>query len=335
MRQLLLGLELRRRQPVAFGLVDGRGGLASVDADGAQPRRGDPVADRLALHVAPGHGRVLVGVEPDLLHQVGGPKLHLDRPARAGRDRRRVDQPVLLFGCRGQDLRLRIGQLHRRGLRSSTRPSGCYRPEPRRQEPVRAAPGPPPARGHASLCSRAKPSVKFSTGAQRHRVNRPNALVQLVTHTPPGSLADGQCWIVGASPTGAWAGQANRLAQRLGGAWVFHAPFVGLVVFDAATLAQWGWNGSAWTLVVPRLLQASVTYDPPNLAAGEGVTTNAAVTGAALGDFARASFSLDLHGVTLTAWVSAAETVSVRFQNGTADAVDLGSGTLRVRMEKP
>jgi hypothetical protein len=93
-------------------------------------------------------------------------------------------------------------------------------------------------------------------------------------------------------------------------------------------------SGGGWALVAPRLLQASVTYDPPSLAAAEGVTNSLAVPGAALGDLARASFSLDLQGITLTAWVSAADTVSVRFQNGTASAIDLGSGTLRVRVEK-
>jgi hypothetical protein len=94
---------------------------------------------------------------------------------------------------------------------------------------------------------------------------------QVGLNAPPGSPADGQCWLVGATQTGPWAGQANKLAQRIGGAWVFYAPFVGLVVLDVVTLAQWGCNGSAWTLVAPRLLQASVTCDPPSLAAGEGV----------------------------------------------------------------
>ncbi|WP_372624649.1 DUF2793 domain-containing protein [Falsiroseomonas sp.] len=184
------------------------------------------------------------------------------------------------------------------------------------------------------LTQQAQKEVTHAAG-----LNRLDALVQPVVqqiglNTPPASPADGQCWTAGTAPTGAWAGQANRLAQRIGGAWVFYAPFVGLVVFDAATLAQWGWNGSAWTLVAPRLLQASVIYDPPSLAAGEAVITTVTVSGAALGDFARASFSLDLQGITLTAWLSAAGTVSVRFQNGTAGAVDLGSGMLRVRVEK-
>jgi hypothetical protein len=170
-------------------------------------------------------------------------------------------------------------------------------------------------------------------------LNKLDALVQPVAqqvglNTPPGSPVDGQCWIVGSTPTGAWAGQANKLAPRIGGAWAFHTPFVGLVVFDAATLAQRVWNGGIWALLAPRLLEASVTYDPPSLAAGEGVTTTLTVTGATLGDYARASFSLDLRGITLTAWVSAVDTVRVRFQNSTTGAVDLGSGTLRVRVEK-
>ncbi len=157
---------------------------------------------------------------------------------------------------------------------------------------------------------------------------------QIGLNAPPRSPAQGACWIVGTSPTGAWAGQPNQLAQRIGGAWLFYAPFVGLVVFDAATLPQWGWIGNAWVLVAPGLRQARVSFDPPSLAAGEGVTTTVPVPGAALGDFACARFSIELQGVTLTAWVSAADAVSARFQNGTAGAVDLGRGTLRVRVEK-
>jgi hypothetical protein len=82
------------------------------------------------------------------------------------------------------------------------------------------------------------------------------------------------------------------------------------------------------------MLYGSATYDPANLADGAGATTTVACIGAALGDFARATFSLDIQGMTLSAWVSAADTVSVRFQNESGGALDLGSGTLRVRVEK-
>lgn len=79
-------------------------------------------------------------------------------------------------------------------------------------------------------------------------------------------------------------------------------------------------------------LAGSATYDPPSLADGVGSTTTVTVTGAVLGDFVTAcSFSLDLQGITVTAWVSAANTVSVRFQNESGGLLDLASGTLRVR----
>lgn len=79
----------------------------------------------------------------------------------------------------------------------------------------------------------------------------------------------------------------------------------------------------------------AAVYDPPSLADGAGTTTTVAVTGAAGGDYVEASFSRDLAGITLTAWVSATNVVSVRFQNESGGVLDLGSGTLRVRVKKP
>jgi hypothetical protein len=80
------------------------------------------------------------------------------------------------------------------------------------------------------------------------------------------------------------------------------------------------------------ILKGSATFNPADLADGAGETTTVTVTGAALGDYAQASFSLDLQGITLTAWVSAANTVSVRFQNETTGSVNLAEGTLRARV---
>lgn len=80
----------------------------------------------------------------------------------------------------------------------------------------------------------------------------------------------------------------------------------------------------------------SATYDPPSLADGAGATTTITVTGAVLGDFVMgASFDKDLQGILLTAWVSAADTVSIRFQNESGGTLDLASGTLRVRTSSP
>lgn len=168
---------------------------------------------------------------------------------------------------------------------------------------------------------------------------RLDALVQPVAqqiglNTPPGSPAEGQLWVVGLSPTGAWAGQANRIAQRIGGAWRFYVPTSGWRVWDLATQQEWAWDGAAWSPTGATVLRGSAIYDPPSLDDGDGVTTTVTVPGAALGDFVRAAFSRDLQGVVLSAWVSGADQVSVRFQNGTGAAVDLASGTFRVKVEK-
>ena len=72
----------------------------------------------------------------------------------------------------------------------------------------------------------------------------------------------------------------------------------------------------------------TAVYDPPLILAGVGVTTTVTVTGAQLGYLVSLSFSLDLQGISLTGWVSAANTVSARFENGTAGMLDLGSGTI-------
>jgi hypothetical protein len=81
-------------------------------------------------------------------------------------------------------------------------------------------------------------------------------------------------------------------------------------------------------------LSGSASYGPPSLPHGAGARTTVTVPGAALGDFAEASFSLDLQGISMTAYVSAANSVSVRFQNESGGTLDLGRGTLRVRVRK-
>jgi hypothetical protein len=83
-----------------------------------------------------------------------------------------------------------------------------------------------------------------------------------------------------------------------------------------------------------RVRSNSVTYDPPSLNDGDGVTTTVACAGVSLGDYVSASFSNDLQGIMMTAWISSANTVSVRFQNETGGVLDLASGTLSVFVNK-
>ena len=59
--------------------------------------------------------------------------------------------------------------------------------------------------------------------------------VEAVLNTPPPAPLDGQAWLVGTSPTGAWSGKAGHLALRQGGNWLFAPPRDGMRVLDRST----------------------------------------------------------------------------------------------------
>lgn len=56
----------------------------------------------------------------------------------------------------------------------------------------------------------------------------------VAVNTPPTAPAPGQCWIVGASPSGAWAGQAQAIAGWTAGGWRFVAPVEGMLAWVVA-----------------------------------------------------------------------------------------------------
>lgn len=66
-------------------------------------------------------------------------------------------------------------------------------------------------------------------------------------NAPPAAPALGACWIVGAAPTGDWAGQAGALAGWTTAGWRFAAPFEGLHVWLRGA-GLWAVRGaSGWT----------------------------------------------------------------------------------------
>jgi hypothetical protein len=79
------------------------------------------------------------------------------------------------------------------------------------------------------------------------------------------------------------------------------------------------------------ILTASATLDFPNTAAQQSSDLTIAVTGAAVGNpvFLAIPAAPDANAC-FTAWVSAADVVSVRFNNYSAGAIDPASGTYRV-----
>jgi len=89
---------------------------------------------------------------------------------------------------------------------------------------------------------------------------------------------------------------------------------------------------AAFGVAFPPPLSSSSTWNPPSLASGASEITTVSVAGAALGNYVQASFSLDLQGLSLAAYVSAANTVTVVLNNLTGGTIDLASGTLKVRV---
>lgn len=63
---------------------------------------------------------------------------------------------------------------------------------------------------------------------------------------PPGGVSDGDAYIVGAAPTGAWAGWAGDLALRADGAWVRLVARDGWRCYVADERALYLRIGSAW-----------------------------------------------------------------------------------------
>jgi hypothetical protein len=81
---------------------------------------------------------------------------------------------------------------------------------------------------------------------------------------------------------------------------------------------------------VTKFAIASVTEDWGSVADGNEEVQEVTVTGSQLGDFAFPSMSIDTTDITLTATVTAADTVTVVLANNTGGAIDLASATLYV-----
>jgi hypothetical protein len=79
-------------------------------------------------------------------------------------------------------------------------------------------------------------------------------------------------------------------------------------------------------------LNGSTTWDPPSVGTGGTTTTTITVTGANLGDYCMVSAPYDLQTVQAACYVSSSNTVTIRIYNPPITAVDLASGTWKVRV---
>lgn len=85
-------------------------------------------------------------------------------------------------------------------------------------------------------------------------------------------------------------------------------------------------------LTALRGLDGSATWDAGSLVDGAGESKDITVTGAAIGDFVLCSLGVDIVDITISAQVTATDTVTVRIQNESGSTVDLASTTVRVRV---
>jgi hypothetical protein len=140
--------------------------------------------------------------------------------------------------------------------------------------------------------------------------------------TPPGSPVDGARYVVGPSPTGAWAGQAFAIAAWQDGAWAFYPPAEGWSVWDRATDAALTFLSGAWVrqaaLPFPdNLFRLADDADPTRLAAFDLSGLSAGTT---------RSFTLPNLSATLAHLGNAAQTFAgaTTFSNA---AVTIGTAT--------
>lgn len=109
---------------------------------------------------------------------------------------------------------------------------------------------------------------------------------------------------------------------------VLGLPLVALVVAGVATLSP----APAVHAAEPAPYYCSKTYDPSSLTTLTQTSTTITCPGVSLGDFVDVSNGVSNALVTVTAYVSAANTVTILVFNGSAGTIDLASATYRVRV---
>lgn len=107
----------------------------------------------------------------------------------------------------------------------------------------------------------------------------PISVINSTTSTPPSTPADGDSYIIGASPTGAWGGFTSYLARwnAQNAGWDIIAPRAGLEVFDVAALVHRLYAGTLWVASSAAAVdpQTGTTYTLglADAAGGRGVLT--------------------------------------------------------------
>jgi hypothetical protein len=113
--------------------------------------------------------------------------------------------------------------------------------------------------------------------------------------TVPTSPAQGQCWIVGSAPGGAWAGQAGAIAAWTSGGWRFIAAIEGMTAWSIADGATVRRSGSNW--LIGNLTAVSLTIGGQQVVGSRQVRVNGPSGGTTIDVQARAAITAILAGL--------------------------------------
>ena len=142
------------------------------------------------------------------------------------------------------------------------------------------------------------------------------AVVQTGAETPPESPEEGARYLLGAAPTGVWAGQAGQLALFEAGGWSFFTPKPGWQAWDQGTETALLFDGTAWAPLAPplpaRLERLGVSTDAD--------ATNRLAVAAEATLFTHAGAG---HRLTVNK-AGPAETASLLFQSNWSGRAELG-----------
>lgn len=78
---------------------------------------------------------------------------------------------------------------------------------------------------------------------------------------PPAVPVNGQAWLIGAAPTGAWTGHAGKIAFYQSGSWIFAAPCDGMRILDRGTGHEKHYNAGWQAPMAPAAPTGGSTVD--------------------------------------------------------------------------